>query len=117
MIAPEPSIEPALAIDSKSYGRSRSRSSRTGADAPPGNQHLILRPGGGPPASPYTMSREGIPSSISKLPGRRTLPDTDTTFVPLDFSVPTSLNHFAPRQITSGTFISVSTLLISVGPW
>ena len=37
--------------------------------------------------------------------------------VPDDFSVPTSLNQVAPRQITSGPFISVSTLLISVGPW
>ena len=52
MIAPEPSIEPALAIESKSYGRSRYSSVpvSTGALEPPGNQALIVRPSGGPPA-------------------------------------------------------------------
>ena len=52
MIAPEPSIEPALPIESKSYGTSRSAAVSTGADEPPGNQHLTSRPSGGPPASP-----------------------------------------------------------------
>ena len=52
MIAPEPSIEPALASESKSYGRSRYSSvpGSTGADEPPGNHALIERPSGGPPA-------------------------------------------------------------------
>ena len=52
MIAPEPSIEPAFAIESKSYGMSRYSSvpGSTGADEPPGNQALIVRPSGGPPA-------------------------------------------------------------------
>src|SRR2546422_9056317 len=49
MIAPEPSMEPAVAIESKSYGTSRSAAVSTGAEEPPGNQHLISRPSGGPP--------------------------------------------------------------------
>src|SRR5207302_9203771 len=116
MIEPEPSIEPASAMVSKSYERSRSLSSSTGADDPPGTQHFTRRPSGGPPARPYTMSRERMPSSISKLPGRRTLPDTDTILVPVDFSVPTDLNHSAPFSMIAGTLQSVSTLLIRVGP-
>ena len=43
MIAPEPSIEPASAMSSNVYGRSRCSSSSTGAEEPPGNQHLIFR--------------------------------------------------------------------------
>ena len=52
MIAPDPSIEPALASASKSYGRSRYSSvpGSTGAEEPPGNQALIECPSGGPPA-------------------------------------------------------------------
>ena len=50
--APEPSIEPAFAIESKSYGRSRSSAVRTGELDPPGNQNFTSRPSGGPPASP-----------------------------------------------------------------
>jgi hypothetical protein len=45
------------------------------------------------------------------------LPDTETSFVPGDFSVPYSRYQAAPFSTTSGTFESVSTLLISVGPW
>jgi hypothetical protein len=54
MIAAEPSIEPACAIDSKSNGTSMYSSvpGSTGAEDPPGNQHLIERPSGGPPARP-----------------------------------------------------------------
>ena len=67
MIAPEPSIEPALASESKSYGRSRCSSEpvSTGALEPPGNHALTLRPSGGPPARSKMISREGTPSSIS----------------------------------------------------
>jgi len=50
MTAPEPSIEPAFAIESKSKGRSRCSFVRTGEEEPPGNQKSTSRPSGGPPA-------------------------------------------------------------------
>ena len=50
------------------------------------------------------------------MPGRCTQPLTDTTFVPVDVSVPISAYLPPPMRRTIGTFISVSTLLISVGP-
>ena len=67
MTAPEPSIEPALASESKSYGTSRYSSvpGSTGADEPPGNHALIVRPSGGPPARSMMSSREGMPRTIS----------------------------------------------------
>ena len=34
------------------------------------------------------MSRDDVPSSISKLPGFCTLPETETSFVPVEVSVP-----------------------------
>ena len=65
MIAPEPSIEPASAIASNVYGRSSSSAVNTGDDEPPGNHALTVRPSPGPPARSYTISLDGIPSSIS----------------------------------------------------
>jgi hypothetical protein len=50
------------------------------------------------------------------LPGRRTSPETETTLVPGDCSVPKPAHHFAPEAMMCGTLESVSTLLISVGP-
>jgi hypothetical protein len=50
------------------------------------------------------------------LPGRRTSPETETTLVPGDCSVPKLLNQSAPEAMMCGTFERVSTLLISVGP-
>ena len=43
-------------------------------------------------------------------------PEIDTTFVPVDVSVPIRAYSAPPIRSTTGTFISVSTLLISVGP-
>jgi hypothetical protein len=63
------------------------------------------------------ISRTGIPSAISKLPGRCTLPETETIFVPVEFPSPYCLYHSAPRSMMIGALQSVSTLLISVGPW
>jgi hypothetical protein len=45
------------------------------------------------------------------------LPETDTSFVPVDLPEPSDLNHSAPFSTMRGTFDRVSTLLISVGPW
>ena len=39
-------------IAKRASGTSRSSAVSTGEDEPPGNQHLIVRPSGGPPASP-----------------------------------------------------------------
>jgi hypothetical protein len=50
------------------------------------------------------------------LPGRCTQPDTETTLVPVDCSVPNRRYQSAPRLTMCGTAQSVSTLLISVGP-
>ena len=63
------------------------------------------------------MSRDGIPSSISKLPGRCTQPDTETSLVPVEFSVPIRAYASPPISMIAGAVASVSTLLISVGPW
>jgi hypothetical protein len=63
------------------------------------------------------MSRERIPSSISKLPGFVTLPDTDTSLVPVEPWTPSSAYLAPPSSTIAGTVASVSTLLMSVGPW
>jgi hypothetical protein len=49
------------------------------------------------------------------LAGRRTWPDTDSTFVPGDFSVPHCRNQSAPLATIAGSVASVSVLLITVG--
>ena len=49
MTAPEPSIEPAFAIASKSSGVSTSAAVRTGTDEPPGMTAFSARPSGMPP--------------------------------------------------------------------
>src|SRR3954465_5446082 len=63
------------------------------------------------------ISREGVPSSISKLPGFVTLPATDTSFVPVEPCPPSSAYFSPPISTMAGTVASVSTLLMSVGPW
>ena len=63
------------------------------------------------------ISRDGMPSSISKLPGFVTLPDTDTSFVPVEPWTPSSAYSSPPISMIAGTVASVSTLLMSVGPW
>jgi hypothetical protein len=50
------------------------------------------------------------------LPGRSTQPETETTLVPVERSVPILAYSAPPIRRISGAFISVSTLLISVGP-
>ena len=47
----------------------------------------------------------------------QTQPETDTTLVPVEVSVPMRANSSPPMRTMCGTFISVSTLLMSVGPW
>ena len=49
MTAPEPSIDPAFAIESKSSGVSTSSAVRTGTDEPPGMIAFSSRPSGIPP--------------------------------------------------------------------
>jgi hypothetical protein len=51
------------------------------------------------------------------LPGRLTLPDTLTIFVPVEVSTPSLAYCAPPSSMMRGTVDSVSTLLISVGPW
>ncbi len=63
------------------------------------------------------ISRTEMPSSISKLPGRWTLPETETSLVPVELPSPNLRYHSAPRSMMIGALQSVSTLLISVGPW
>jgi len=62
-------------------------------------------------------SREEMPSSISKLPGFVTLPETETSFVPLLFCTPSLAYSSPPIAMIDGAVASVSTLLMSVGPW
>jgi hypothetical protein len=46
-----------------------------------------------------------------------TWPEIEMSFVPVEVSVPILANASPPMRRMTGTFISVSTLLISVGPW
>ena len=67
--APEPSIDPALAIESKSIVQSIMTSAgSTGADDPPGITAFNLCPFRTPPAI-SSSSENGVPSGTSKLPG------------------------------------------------
>ena len=45
-----------------------------------------------------------------------TWPEMFINFVPVAFGVPTAANQAAPCSMMAGTFESVSTLLIRVGP-
>ena len=51
------------------------------------------------------------------MPGYLICPEIEMTFVPVEDCVPISANFAPPIPRMIGTFISVSTLLISVGPW
>ena len=63
------------------------------------------------------ISREETPSSISKLPGRWTCPETETSLVPVEPGAPSLAYSAPPMLMMCGAVASVSTLLISVGPW
>jgi hypothetical protein len=51
------------------------------------------------------------------LPGRWTLPEIETIFVPVELPSPNFEYHSPPFWMIRGVLQSVSTLLISVGPW
>src|SRR5689334_1901981 len=86
----------------------------TGADEPPGMTALSLRPSRIPPAI-SSSAGNGVPSLISKLPGRATSPDTEKILVPPLFGRPRFRNHSPPLRMIHGTAANVSVLLIVVG--
>jgi hypothetical protein len=51
------------------------------------------------------------------LPGRWTLPEIETIFVPVELPSPNCRYQSAPCSTMIGALHRVSTLLISVGPW
>ena len=65
MTAPEPAIEPAAAMASKSSLVSSWSGMRTAADEPPGMMHLMLRPSVAPPPQPSMRSRSESVSGSS----------------------------------------------------
>src|ERR1051326_3626122 len=112
---PEPPIDLAAASASMSVVVSSIDSGSTGADDPPGQNTLTLRPSGGPPASSMITCRNVAPSSTSYTPGRFTLPLTVSNRVPGDFSVPSFAYAAPPLLMIHGTVARVSMLLSSVG--
>src|SRR5690242_14130184 len=86
----------------------------TGADEPPGITALSLRPSRMPPAI-SSSAGNGVPSLISKFPGRATSPDTEKIFVPPLLGRPRFKNHSPPLRMIHGTAAKVSVLLIVVG--
>src|SRR5438034_2847699 len=100
------------------YEASASATVWIGTEIPPGMIALNLRPGSGPPQSSYRKSLNGNPMGTSKLPGRRMLPHTEYSLVPVLFGLSARENflyQFAPLFTMGGTAASVSTLLIVVG--
>src|SRR5438270_13677234 len=107
---PDPAMDRAAARASASVVTSSFDSGSTVAEDPPGQKTLTLRPSGGPPASSMITCLNVWPSSTSYTPGFLTLPLTDMSLVPGDFSVP-RLAYSAPPWLTiHGTVASVSTL-------
>ena len=88
MIAPEPSIEPAFAIESKSYGRSRYSSvpGSTGELEPPGKKNLIPRPSGRAAGEVVDdLARRDAELDL-EVAGALDVAETETTFVPVDLA-------------------------------
>jgi len=68
-----------------------------------------------PPPMVNIISRIEVPITISTSPVSATFPERANTLVPLLVVVPIEANQSAPRDIISGIFDKVSTLLIIVG--
>ena len=86
----------------------------TGTEEPPGITAFSSRPPRIPPAS-SSKSLNGIPSGTSKFPGFSTWPETENSFSPPEFAVPSSENHLPPLCMITGTEASDSVLLMVVG--
>src|SRR6056297_161947 len=113
--APEPSIEPACLMESKSMlAPVISSAGNTGDEEPPGITALSLRPFHTPPAS-ASSSLKGMPSPTSKLAGFDTCPETEKIAVPPAPSMPSSANQPAPLRMMEGTEAKVWVLLMVVG--
>ena len=84
-----------------------------GVDDPPGQNAFIPR-SSTPPASSM-HSRTVVPIGTSMFRGARTAPETLTTAVPGDFSVPHWRNHSTPLRMIGPAFIRVCVLLTTVG--
>ena len=113
--APEPSMEPALATESKSIGVSSWSAVSTGTEEPPGMTALHFLPSRMPPATSSIIRRKGNPIGSSYKPGRLTWPEMQNRRVPPLRSVPRSAYHSPPFRMMAGTELKVSTLLITVG--
>ena len=114
-IPPEPMIEPFLLKVSKSIGVSRSFSVKHPPDGPPVCTALNFLLSLIPPPISNIISLKVIPIGTSTSPTLLIFPAKANTFVPGDFSVPTSLNHSFPCKSIPGTFTKVSTLFTTVG--
>jgi hypothetical protein len=84
-------------------------------DGPPVCTALNFFPLGMPPPMSWTISRSVMPIGTSMSPELLILPTSEKILVPLLVAVPTPANQAAPRATMSGTFASVSTLLMTVG--
>ncbi len=84
-------------------------------DGPPARTALNVRPPLIPPPMSSTISRIVMPIGTSMSPPRLTLPASENTFVPLDFSVPSAANASGPCRKIHGRQARVSTLLMRVG--
>ena len=84
-------------------------------EGPPVWAALKRFPFGMPPAMSWTTSPSVIPIGTSTMPVFSILPARAKTFVPLLFGVPSDANQAPPLRTMTGTFASVSTLLMIVG--
>src|SRR3977135_1835688 len=113
--APEPNIEPDLAIESQSISvPTTTEPGSTGIDEPPGMQALSGRPSRIPPAISSSLAN-GVPSRTSKFPGRATSPETEKSLVPPLLGRTGFRNASPPLRMIQGTAANVSVLLIVVG--
>src|SRR5215212_754147 len=85
-----------------------------GTEEPPGITAFNLRLPRVPPTISSSLEN-GVPSGISKFPGRSTWPETEKHLTPPLLGIPISANHFAPLRKIDGTDARVSVLLMVVG--
>ena len=116
--APDPSIEPAAATESKSSGVSTWSAVSTGTDEPPGMIAFSFRPSGIPPPKLVDqLAERSCPSAPRNCPPLTTLPDSEKSRVPEECwsGAPSFAYSAPPSSMIFGTVAIVSTLLIRLG--
>src|SRR5215471_6014695 len=111
---PEPSVAPMDRVPSNVSGVSSSFGETKLPAAPP-SRTACKRPVPPTPPAISMMSRIVGPNGVSYTPGRTTWPETQNSRYPEEIDVPIRAYAAPPVRIISGTLMSVSTLLTTVG--